>query len=267
MFNKDTYYDEKQTPILLTTDDFCIYFKKNYDKINVILLLHRHNRQGLGNINLEIDDDSYININYLDRNNEDIIKNKNDISFNLEKIDKNKNDISSNLGKIDNITKTIMLKNIYFTDFDSKDEAFVKELLHLDNTSDRNHGTKIHTVNMEYYFKKGDFIEIDCKLMFNHNTYEHANIIFLYYSLYDGILSESKLLFREIRRYNEFPLIIDKNRVIAYTKLCYKVEYDINDIIFLVTISVTNKKIHLLLYQYIIQNRLNYISIKHYGKS
>ena len=76
LFNKDTYYDEKQTPILLTTDDFCIYFKENYDKIKVILLLHRHNRHGLGNINLEIDDDNnnYININYVDENNEDIKK-------------------------------------------------------------------------------------------------------------------------------------------------------------------------------------------------
>ena len=26
LFNKDTHYDVKQTPILLTTDDFCIYF-------------------------------------------------------------------------------------------------------------------------------------------------------------------------------------------------------------------------------------------------
>ena len=45
-------------------------------KIKVILLLYRHNRHGLGNINLEIDDDSinYININYVDKNNEDIEK-------------------------------------------------------------------------------------------------------------------------------------------------------------------------------------------------
>ena len=57
LFNKDTYYDEK-TPILLTIDDFCIYFLKNYKKIKVNLLLHRHNRHGLGNINLEIDDDN-----------------------------------------------------------------------------------------------------------------------------------------------------------------------------------------------------------------
>ena len=84
LFNKDTYYDEKQTPILLKIDDFCIYLKK----IKVNLLLHRHNRHGKGDINLEIDDDSinYININYIDKNNEDREKNKNDISSNLIKI-------------------------------------------------------------------------------------------------------------------------------------------------------------------------------------
>ena len=85
LFNKDTHYDENQTPILLTIDDFCIYFKKNYKEIKVNLLLHRHNRHGNSNINLEIDDDgiNYININYIDKNNEDIEKNKNDISSNL----------------------------------------------------------------------------------------------------------------------------------------------------------------------------------------
>ena len=113
--------------------------------------MHRHNRHGVGNIDLEIDDDNknYININYVDRNNdnnEKIDTNTESISTNLEKINTNvadissnlaqistntrsistnsrqistnKNDTSSNLGKINNITKTIMLKNIYFTDFD-----------------------------------------------------------------------------------------------------------------------------------------------------
>ena len=68
LFNKDTYYDESLDPILHTNEDFCICFKKNYNKIKINLQLHRHNRHGAGNINLEIDDDSYINIDYLDRN-------------------------------------------------------------------------------------------------------------------------------------------------------------------------------------------------------
>ena len=102
LFNKDTYYDEKQNPILLTIDNFCIYFLKNYKKIKVILLLHRHNRHGLENINLEIDDDNinYININYIDKNNEDIEKNKSDILSNSGQIRTNEGNISSNSGQI-----------------------------------------------------------------------------------------------------------------------------------------------------------------------
>ena len=65
LFNKDTYYDESLDPILHTNEDFCICFKKNYNKIKINLQLHRHNRHGAGNINLEIDDDSYINIDYV----------------------------------------------------------------------------------------------------------------------------------------------------------------------------------------------------------
>ena len=58
-----------------------------------------------------------------------------------------------------------MLKNIYFTDFNSKkDEAIINELLHLDKASDRPRAATIHSAKMEYYFKKDDFMEIDCKI-------------------------------------------------------------------------------------------------------
>ena len=92
LFNKDTYYDENLDPILHTAEDFCICFKKDYKKIKLNLQLHRHNRHGRRNIDLEVDDDNdnYINIDYLDKNNENIEKNKNDISSNLSKIDTNK---------------------------------------------------------------------------------------------------------------------------------------------------------------------------------
>ena len=75
-----------------------------------------------------------------------------------------------------------------------------------------------------------------------------------------------KKLFRETRRYNQFPLVINKDRIIAYTKLCYKVKYDINNITFLVHVNSATRKTHLILYHHIIQKGVNYISIKHYGK-
>ena len=287
-------------------------FKKNYKKIKINLQLHRHNRHGVGNIDLEIDDnDNYINIDYLDRNNnEKVDTNTESISINLEKINTNvadissnlaqistntssistnsgqistntssistnsgqistnKNDISSNLEKINDITKTIMLKNIYFTDFDSnKDEDAIIELLHLNNTTDRSRVAIIHYVNMEYNFKKDDFIEIDCKLLIRHSSYDNAkNNLILYYDLYDENLDKNKLLFRELRRYNQFPLVVDKDRIIAYTKICHKVKYDTSNIAFTVSIQAVHKKMLLLIYHYIIKHGVNYISIKHYGK-
>ena len=106
IFNHDKYYNENLDPFLSMNEDFCIRFKNNYKKIKIILDLHRHNRHGVGNINLEIDDNSsnYINIDYLDKNN---------ISL---KIEKNKSDIAHNLNELNYIKNKISksyLKNVY----------------------------------------------------------------------------------------------------------------------------------------------------------
>ena len=121
---------------------------------------------------------------------------------------------------------------------------------------------------MKYYSKKDDIIEIDCKLILSHSTYDYANNIALLYILYEGTeIDVNKIIFKEIRRYNQFPLVVSKDRVFAYNKLCYKVKYDMDDILFFIQITVVNKKISLILSQYIIQDGVNYVSIKHYGKS
>ena len=112
LFNKDTYYDENSN-ILNTTEEFCIYLKKNYNKIKIVLDLHRHNRHGVGNINLEIDNNNnnYIKVDYIEKgfldNSQLINLNTGSISSNSGKIDKNTSDISDNLGKIDKNTSDI----------------------------------------------------------------------------------------------------------------------------------------------------------------
>ena len=160
-----------------------------------------------------------------------------------EQINTNKSDIADNLGKI-NITNSIMLKNIYFTDFDSKiNDTIVKELIRFEVGVDSERFTDLHKAFMKYYFKKGDIIEIDCKLLLSHTIYEYANYISLLYSLYEGTeVNNVKLLFKEIRRYNQFPVVVGKNRIIAYTKLCYRVEYDMDDILFSIQIGAPNSK-------------------------
>ena len=125
LFNKDTYYN-KNSDILNTNEEFCIFLKQDYNKIKIVLELHRHNRHGVGNINLEIDNNNnYIKVDYIERgfldnlhlvnlntgsistNSGKIDKNASDISDNLSKIDKNISSISTNLGKINTNTSSI----------------------------------------------------------------------------------------------------------------------------------------------------------------
>ena len=111
LFNKDTYYDENSN-ILNTTEEFSIYLKKNYNKIKIVLELHRHNRHGVGNINLEIDNNNnYIKVDYIEKgfldNSHLINLNTGSISTNSGKIDTNTRSISTNSGLINTNTSSI----------------------------------------------------------------------------------------------------------------------------------------------------------------
>ena len=88
--------------IMLVKDNFYVTFKNNYNKIKIILDLFRVYRHGTGNFNLELINDSFVNITYLDKNDISlkIDSNKDDIASNLSKINTNEGNISTNLGKI-----------------------------------------------------------------------------------------------------------------------------------------------------------------------
>ena len=90
--------------IMLVKDNFYVTFKNNYNKIKIILDLFRVYRHGTGNFNLELINESFVNITYLDKNDISlkIEDNENNISSNLSKISDNENNISSNLSKISN---------------------------------------------------------------------------------------------------------------------------------------------------------------------
>ena len=87
---------------MLFEDKFYFTFKNNYNKIKKILYLYRVNRQRVGSFYLELINENFVNIAYLDKNDISlkIGKNKNDVSSNLGKITTNEGDISSNLKKI-----------------------------------------------------------------------------------------------------------------------------------------------------------------------
>ena len=88
--------------IMLVKDNFYVTFKNNHNKIKIILDLYRVYRHGTGNFNLELINENFVYISYLDKNyiSLKIEKNKSDISSNLGKINTNVSGISSNLKKI-----------------------------------------------------------------------------------------------------------------------------------------------------------------------
>ena len=112
LFNKDTYYNEN-SDILNTNEEFCIFLKQDYNKIKIVLELHRHNRHGFGNIDLEIDNnyENYIKIEYIEQgfldNSHLVNLNTGSISTNSGKIDKNISSISFNKDLIDKNTSNI----------------------------------------------------------------------------------------------------------------------------------------------------------------
>ena len=248
LFNKDTYYDE--SPILHTNEDFCICFKKNYNKIKINLQLHRHNRHGAGNINLEIDDDSYINIDYLDRNNdEQVDTNTKDISTNLGKINTNVTDISSNLNEINylkNNKPTQYLKNVYNILFYNNNEqiSFKDEIFY----------EKIFELNAN----KNDFLEMSFKIELEYRNINDRNYVKNIYEILD---ENDNSLYIKSASNSEYPyfsnkVTIDEDIFINFTKNVKKIK-----------ILMKFKKLSStrVIYLYYMKNDNYRFIIKHYG--
>ena len=240
----------KKTPILLTIDDFCIYFKKNYDKIKIILLLHRHNRHGLGNINLEIDDDSinYININYLEKNNEDIEKNKNDISTNLIKINSNEDDILYNLSEINylkNNSKSY-LKNVYnILLYDSKNQISFKEDIFYE---------KVFDINSDI----NDFIEMSFKIEVEYRDTDDRHYVKSIYEIFDE--NNNSLYIKSVSN-NEY--LYFSNKLIIDENIFYNFITNVKKIKFVIKFQkLLSSRV---IYLYYIKNDNYRLILKHFG--
>ena len=253
LFNKDTYYNESLDPILHTNEDFCICFKKNYDKIKINLQLHRHNRHGAGNINLEIDDDNenYISVDYIDRNNnnEQVDTNTRDISSNLGKINTNVTDISSNLEKINDIknnSSKSYLKNVYNILFYNNNEqiSFKDEIFY----------EKEFDVNASI----NDFIEIKFKIALEYRNINDRNYVKNIYEILDK--NNNRLYIKTISNdeYSYFSnrVIIDENIFYTFTKNIKKMKF---------TIKFQKLSASRVIYLYYMKNDNYRLTIKNYG--
>ena len=249
LFNKDTYYDQNKNPILLTIDDFCIYFKKNYDKIKVVLLLHRHNRHGLGNINLEIDDDNdnYININYIEKNNEDIEKNKNNISSSLIRISSNEEDILYNLNEINYLKKNkSYLKNVYnILFYDSKKQISFKDEIFYE---------KVFDIDANI----NDFVEISFKIDLEYNQISERNYVKNIYEILDE--NNNSLYIKSVKN-NDYSYF--SNRVIIDENIFYNFISNVKKMKFV--IKFQKLLASRVIYLYYIKNNNYRLILKHFG--
>ena len=249
LFNKDTYYDED--PILHTNEDFCICFKKNYNKIKINLQLHRHNRHGAGNINLEIDDDneSYINIDYLDRNNdEQVDTNKNNISTNLIKINSNEDDILTNLNGINylkNNKSTQYLKNVYNILFYNNNEqiSFKDEIFY----------EKVFDVEANI----NDFVEIKFKIELEYRNINNRNYIKNIYEILDN--DNNRLYIKTISN-DEY--LYFSNKVVIDEEIFYTFTKDIKKMRFVIRFQKISES--RVIYLYYIKNDNYRLTIKNY---
>ena len=233
----------------------------NYKKIKLNLQLHRHNRHGSGNINLEIDgnNDNYINIDYLHKNDENIEKNKNDISTNLGKIDTNKNGISSNLGKIDtnknnissNSSKIDTNKNNISTNLTSiniNEDNIAYNLSKINYI--RNNNSKLYlrnVYNISFYEKKtqidfrnlfyakvfdvnankNDFVEMNFKIDLQYEGISERNYVKTIYEIFEE--NDDSLYIKSVtnNNYTYFSnrVIVDENIFYNFTKNVKKIKF------------------------------------------
>ena len=211
--------------------------------------MHRHNRHGTGNINLEIDDDNYINIDYVDRNNEQVDTNTRDISSNLGKINSNEDDILTNLNGINYLKKNISksyLKNVYNILFYNNNEqiSFKDEIFY----------EKIFELNAN----KNDFIEMSFKIEIEYRNINDRNYVKNIYEILDE--NNNRLYIKTISN-DEYPyfskkVIIDEYIFYNFTKNVKKIK---------ILIKFQKLSASRVIYLYYIKNDNYRFILKHYS--
>ena len=159
---------------MLVKDNFYVTFNNNYNKIKIILHLYHVYRHGAGNFNLELINENFVSITYLD---------KKDISL---KINTNKINISSNLEKINNIKEFLISPEDFKKTFNIE-----KQIFRFNKTRDF---YIIFEKEITYDFTKNSLLFID-----NNIHYKYENLLNDYYRLqheYNIYDDENNLIYK-----------------------------------------------------------------------
>ena len=248
--------------IMLVKDNFYVTLNNNYNKIKIILDLYRVYRHGAGNFNLELINESFVNITYLDKNDISlkIDTNTRDISSNLGKINTNVTDISSNLGKIDDNINAIKLINKNSQD-NSKNisnnkglisantssiSSNLNEINYLKNNKSTQYLKNVYNIliydsktqidfRKDVFYEKifdvnanqNDFIEISFKIQLEYNNTDYRNYVKSIYELLDE--NNNSLYIKSVNnnQYNYFSnkMTIDENIFYNFTNNIKKLKF------------------------------------------
>ena len=262
---------------MLIKDNFYVTFNNNYNKIKIILDLYRVYRHGSGVFNLELINENFINISYLDKNNislkidtnesaistnlDQINTNTGNISTNLDQINTNKNNISTNLinirGNEDNIAynlseinniknnkSTQYLKNIYnILFYDKKTQIDFRNLFY----------EKAFDVNSE----QNDFTEMYFKIDLQYEDISERNYVKIIYQLFDQ--NDNSLCIKSVTN-NDYKYF--SNRVIVDENIFYNFNKNIKKIKFVIKFQMILSRV--IKIWYINNNNYRFI-LKHYS--
>ena len=210
---------------------------------------------------MEIDDDNenYININYVDKNNEDIEKNKNDIltnsgkittnksviSTNSEKISTNEVNISSNLGKINTNEGNISTNSIKINSNEDDILNNLSEINYIKNNNSKSYLKNIY--NILFYDKKtqidfrnlfyekvfdvnankNDFLELSFKISLQYENISERSYVKSIYQIFDE--NDNSLYIKSVNnndyQYYSNKIFIDENIFYNFTKDVKKIKF------------------------------------------
>ena len=279
--------------IMLVKDNFYVTFKNNYNKITILLYLFRVYRHGSGNFNLELINNSFVNITYLDKNDislkidtnknnisfnlSEISNNKNDIASNLSKINNNLSDISSNLSKINNNSSDISTNLININTNEDNIATNLEEINYLKNNKSTQYLKNIYNILIyesktqidfreDIFYEKifdvnanqNDFIEISFKIQLEYRDTDDRHYVKSIYELFDE--NNNSLFVKSINN-NEYlyfsnKMTIDENIFYNFTNNIKKLKF----IIKFQKLSSTR-----VVYLYYIKNDNHRLILKHYG--
>ena len=154
----------------------------------------------LGKINTNTDNISS-NLGKINTNTDNISSNlgkintnTDNISSNLGKINTNTDNISSNLGKINTNKSDIdeINSNLSNIDFNSGNKFSIEnffiyniEIEKIYNLNKDKTSFSIFKYTLEDDFKKDSILEVDCRLLYRYNNYNHIGLIQHIFKLYD----------------------------------------------------------------------------------